>query len=100
VTGVVSWLLVLEINVGRDHAIDVAGSDDDADDDTSFIDAFDVVAAPGQSIGSVVGQGQRCNENVSEPVRLTQLGIFRLRRGKCRRTGCVGCRKRSTVRKC
>ena len=54
-TGVVSWLLILEEDVGGDDTVDVAGADDDADDDTALVDAFDVVAAPGESVGAVRG---------------------------------------------
>ena len=52
-TGVVSWLLVLEEDVGGDDTVDVAGADDDSDDDTALVDAFDVVAAPGEGVGTV-----------------------------------------------
>lgn len=52
-TGVVSWLLVLEEDVGGDDTVDVAGTDDDSDDDASLVDAFDVVAAPGEGVRSV-----------------------------------------------
>lgn len=48
--GPVSWLLLGQEDVGGDHTIDVAGSYDDADDDTALVDALDVVAAPGQSV--------------------------------------------------
>lgn len=51
--GVVSWLLVLEENVGGDDTVDVAGTDHDSDDDTTLVDAFDVVAAPGKGVGTV-----------------------------------------------
>ena len=51
---VVSWLLVLEEYVGGDDTVDVAGTDDDADDDAALVDAFDVVAAPGEGIGAVL----------------------------------------------
>jgi hypothetical protein len=53
VAGVVSRLLVLEEDVGGDDTVDVAGADDDADDDAALVDAFDVVAAPGEGIGAV-----------------------------------------------
>ena len=53
VTSVVSWLLVLEEYVGGDDTVDVAGADDDSDDDTALVDAFDVVAAPGKGVGTV-----------------------------------------------
>jgi hypothetical protein len=52
VAGVVPWLLLLEENVGRDHTIDVTGADDDSDDDAALVDTFDVVAAPGKSVGN------------------------------------------------
>ena len=55
-TGVVSWLLVLEEDVGGDDTVDVAGADDDADDDAALVDAFDVVAAPGEGVGAVFGR--------------------------------------------
>lgn len=51
-TSVVSWLLVLEEYVGGDDTVDVAGADDDSDDDTALVDAFDVVAAPGEGVGN------------------------------------------------
>lgn len=52
-TGVVSWLLVFEEDVGGDDTVDVAGTDDDSDDDAALVDAFDVVAAPGEGVGTV-----------------------------------------------
>lgn len=53
VAGVVARLLVLEEDVGGDDTIDVAGADDDANDDAALVDAFDVVAAPGEGVGAV-----------------------------------------------
>jgi hypothetical protein len=52
VASVVSWLLSLEENVGRDHTVDVAGADDDSNNNTALVDAFDVVTAPGKSVGN------------------------------------------------
>ena len=52
-SGVVSWLLVLEEDVGGDDTVDVAGTDHDSNDDTTLVDAFDVVAAPGKGVGTV-----------------------------------------------
>lgn len=52
-TSVVSWLLVFEEYVGGNDTVDVAGADDDSDDDTALVDAFDVVAAPGEGVGAV-----------------------------------------------
>ena len=52
-SGVVSWLLVLEENVGGDDTVDVAGTDHDSNDDTTLVDAFDIVAAPGKGVGTV-----------------------------------------------
>lgn len=51
VAGVVSWFLFFEEDVRGDHTIDVAGADDDADDDAALVHAFDVVAAPGEGVG-------------------------------------------------
>jgi hypothetical protein len=55
VAGVVARLLVLEEDVGGDHTVAVAGADDDADDDAALVDAFDIVAAPGEGVGAVCG---------------------------------------------
>lgn len=54
--GVVSRLLVLEEDVGGDDTVDVAGADDDADDHAALVDAFDVVAAPGEGVRAVCGR--------------------------------------------
>lgn len=51
--GVVSWLLVLEEDVGGDDTVHVTGADDDSDDDAALVDAFDVVAAPGEGVRTV-----------------------------------------------
>ena len=56
VAGVVSGLLVLEEDVRGNDTVDVASADDNADDDTALVDAFDVVAAPGEGIGTVWGR--------------------------------------------
>ena len=53
VAGVVSWLLILEEDVGRDDTVDVASTNDNADDHTSLVHAFNVVAAPREGVGSV-----------------------------------------------
>ena len=53
---VVSRLFVLEEDVRGDDTVDVAGADDDADDDAALVDAFDVVAAPGEGVGAVFGK--------------------------------------------
>ena len=55
VAGVISGLLVLEEDVGGDDTVAVACADDDADDDAALVDAFDVVAAPGEGVGAVLG---------------------------------------------
>ena len=46
----VSGLLFGQEDVGGDNTVDVAGADDDADDDAALVDALDVVAAPGQGV--------------------------------------------------
>ena len=72
---VVSWLLVLEEYVGGDDTVDVAGADDDSDDDTALVDAFDVVAAPGESVGTVCGRWSATRSQIcSGWLQLTQLG--------------------------
>ena len=74
-TGVVSWLLVLEEDVGGDDTVDVAGADDDSDDDTALVDAFDVVATPGESVGTVCGRWSAMWSGLSPNLlQLTQLG--------------------------
>jgi len=51
VARVVPWLLLLEVDVGREDTIEITPADDDADDDAAFVDAFDVAAGPGESVG-------------------------------------------------
>lgn len=47
----VSRLFLLEVDVGRDDTVEVAPADDDANDDAALVDAFDVVAGPGEGVG-------------------------------------------------
>ena len=61
--GVVSWLLVLQEDVGGDDTVDVTSTDDNANDYAALINAFDIVAAPGEGVGAVVRYNQYCGQS-------------------------------------
>lgn len=50
VAGIVLWLLPLDVDVRADDAVQISPANDNADDDTAFVNAFDVVAGPGQGV--------------------------------------------------
>lgn len=48
--GIVFWLLPLDVDVGADNSVEIAPTDNHADDDASFVNALDVVAGPRQGV--------------------------------------------------
>ena len=48
--GIVLRLLPLDVDVRADDSVEISPADNNADDDTAFVNAFDVVAGPGQGV--------------------------------------------------
>ena len=48
--GIVFWPLPLDVDVGADNSVEIAPADNYANDDTSFVNAFNVVAGPRKGV--------------------------------------------------